>query len=293
MNKYLQIINDICHKNDIKLTTISNNWIHILEKDNKTHYIMGYNFDLNSYCSGRILDDKYAFYELVKLKGYPIIEHNLIYKSEEIKKYFEKYNHNVVIKANNGTCGIEVFWLKDLNSAYQKANDLLLKNYSLSLCPYIEIKKEYRVIVLNNEALLVYGKVRPIVIGDGIKTIEELLIDFNPSFFKNQKNLPKDKLAINTRYVYNWQFNLSRGATVDLNIDDELKIKLKNMALRLVKDIGIKFCSVDIIEDVKDDLYLMEANSGVMLNNLINILPDGEKIAYRIYEKAIKLMFQE
>ncbi len=296
MNNFLSIIKEICEELNIKFKTISKNWISILEKDNNIRYIIGYKFDINGNGISRIMDDKYAFYELVKLYNFPVIEHNIIFKDydkSKIKNLFYKYNQNVVVKINTGTCGTDVFNINLLDDLYKTIDDLFKNNYSLSLCPYINIKNEYRVIILKDKVLLIYGKEKPVVYGDGKSSIEDLLIKFNPTFFKKRKNLSKNILKINAKYEYDWKFNLSRGAMPFLNIDNKLAKKLEYNALIIAKKLNLEFCSLDFIVDDKDNLLLMEANSGVMMDNFMKIVPNGKIIAKNIYKKAIVEMFKK
>ena len=221
MPTFNDIINELCKEKNIKLTSISKNWIKVLERDNQIHYMISHKFDLNNNSITKILDDKYAFFELMELKKNPIIKHHIIFKNyskEDIKKLYELYNHNLVIKANLGTCGKEVFHENNLEKIYDLLDNLLIKYYSLSICPYINIINEYRVIILDSQILLMYGKIKPVVIGDGKKTLSELLIDFNPYYFKNKKDIPNIVLKSGEKYVYNWQFNLSRGANIFMDI---------------------------------------------------------------------------
>lgn len=296
MNNFLSIIKEICEELNIKFKTISKNWISILEKDNNIRYIIGYKFDINGNGISRIMDDKYAFYELVKLYNFSVIEHNIIFKDydkSKIKNLFYKYNQNVVVKINTGTCGTDVFNINLLDDLYKTIDDLFKNNYSLSLCPYINIKNEYRVIILKDKVLLIYGKEKPVVHGDGKSSIEDLLIKFNPTFFKKRKNLSKNILKINAKYEYDWKFNLSRGAMPFLNIDNKLAKKLEYNALIIAKKLNLEFCSLDFIVDDKDNLLLMESNSGVMMDNFMKIVPNGKIIAKNIYKKAIIEMFKK
>ena len=81
MPKFNEIINELCQEKNIKLTKISKDWIYVLEKDNQIHYIIAHKFDLNNNSIATILDDKYAFYELMELKKNPIIKHHIIFKN--------------------------------------------------------------------------------------------------------------------------------------------------------------------------------------------------------------------
>ena len=289
-----ELINELCKEKGIKLTSISKNWIKVLERDNQIHYIISHKFDLNNNSVTKILDDKYAFYELMELKKNPIIKHNIIfrnYSKDYIKELYELYNHNLVIKANLGSCGKEVFHETDLEKIYDLLDNLLIKNYSLSICPYINIKNEYRVIILDSQILLMYGKIKPVVYGDGKKTLRELLIEFNPHYFENKKNIPNIVLNKEEKYEYNWQFNLSKGANIFMDIPKFLEERISKLALKVAKEINIRFCSIDIILDKEDNLYLMEANSGVMMDNFMNIHENGINIAKYVYGSAINKMF--
>lgn len=288
------IIKRICSKENITLTKISKDWIYVLEKDKQIHYIVGCKFDLNNNAIATILDDKYAFYELMLHKHYPIINHHIIFKNypkDMIKDLYEKYSRNIVIKANIGSCGKEVFRPKSLTETEELLKKLFEKNYSLSLCPFIDIKNEYRIIILDGQVELFYGKIKPTVIGDGHKTIAELLYEFNPYYFSKINYSNNKVLAKGAKFEYNWQFNLSRGANFFMDVDYNLKSRLCTLAKKVAQDIGIRFCSIDIIVDGKNDIYLMEANSGVMLENFVNIHRKGQSIVEKIYTSAINKMF--
>ena len=162
------------------------------------------------------------------------------------------------------------------------------------MCPYYEIKAEYRTIILDNEVKVLYGKKRPIVIGDDKSTKKELLLKFNENYFKKQNldNSYNEILPKNTEFIYNWQFNLSQGANIFLVKNEKISTKIENLALTISKKLGIRFCSIDIIETVDNNFLIMEANSGVMMDNFIELYPSGYDIAFKIYEEAVLKMFE-
>ena len=75
------IISELCKEKEIKLTSISKDWIKVLERDNEIHYIISHKFDLNNNSVSTILDDKYDFYELMELKNNHIIKHHIIFRN--------------------------------------------------------------------------------------------------------------------------------------------------------------------------------------------------------------------
>lgn len=297
MNKFHQIIKNVCDKHHITMTILSEDWLVLLEKENKSKYIFGYKFDSNGHGIGNVLDDKYALYDVLKYKKCPTIEHKMFYKNydkNEVKEYFEKYNNDIVVKSNTGTCGNEVFRSKNIHELYEYMDKLFVKNFSISLCPYYNILNEYRVIVLDDEAMLIYGKKKPIIVGDGQKKIHQLLQEFNPIYFTDEKlsKIEDRVLKENEIYEYNWMFNLYQGATIFEVSDKKFSERICKLALTITKNINASFCSVDLIETTDQQLLAMEINSGIMMNQFIDMHKNGEKIAYKIYEKAILSMFE-
>lgn len=296
---YHEIIKEISKELNIKYKILSNNWVISLEKDNKIKYITGYKFDLNNHASALVIDDKYAMYDTLKKANIPVIEHYLLYSEKNKEKYalgknkksqaidyFNNHQKDIIIKGNHGTCGKEVYHITRKKDLYKTLNLLFKKEESLSLCPFYKIDSEYRVIVLNNKIELIYEKIRPIIYGDGVSKISTLLKEFNPSYnylIKKDKVLKKDE-----KYTYTFKHNLSSGSIINTKIDNPKDIT--NLAMKVAKTLNISFGSIDIIK-VDNKYYIMECNSGVMMSNLINLLPNGYTIAKNIYQKAIIAMF--
>ena len=297
MNNIDQIIRDICKNNNIKLTETSDKWLKILEKNHKIHYIVGYKFDLNNHGIGNILDDKGLFYDLCKFKNIPIVYQKVLfneYNKDDVLNFFHENNNEIIIKGNIGTCGKEVFKVDDENKLFEVIDKLFLSQYSISLSPYYHIKNEYRVILLNRVPKIIYGKEKPMVIGDGKTSLEQLAIEYNDYYkinkIDNSDYIPKK----DEKVTLNYQFNLSRGAKMFLDIDKDLKEEIISLALKVVNNFDITFASVDIIYTTNDKLLVMEANSGVMMDNYIRFnKKEGYDKAYNIYNEAINLMFEK
>ena len=89
------------------------------------------------------------------------------------------------------------------------------------------------------------------------------------------------------------------GEKVKINQYDASEIvmgrltEIINLAKNVANDLDIKFASVDIIETTNHELLVMEANSGVMMDNLSKNLAVGKTLAKDVYSKAIDEMFKE
>lgn len=295
--QFNKIIKQICQEKNIQYQELSDDWIIKLKKENKNRFLVGYKFDLNTQATAEICNDKFALYAVLDSEKIPVIKYNILFKNEEdrLKKYFEEYNQNVVLKPNNGTCGNNVLHICDYNELKDEYNRLISKCYSVDICPYYEIESEYRVIYLPDKQHI-YKKVRPVIIGDGVHTVKELLIDFNREYFSKEENLKNE--SISAEYIpklgeiveYEWRFNLSKGAKI-ADVEDEEKDVLMSIVNKIVEVIGVKFVSIDIVKLANNQYMVMEINSGVMMENLIKLKDDGEKIAKELYGEAIDLMF--
>lgn len=306
MNKdFKEIIKEICDELGIEYKIMSKDWVIMLEKNGVKKFISGFKFDLNSHALGQILDDKYATYDLLKNCKIAIIEHNIIYGPnnkndyaigcntvEYVEELFEKYDENIVLKINGGTCGNEVIHITDLQELKDKYEKLSKRYHSFSLCPFYDIENEYRAIVVGDKIELLYKKIKASVTGDGKRKIKDLLIDFNPTFFEGYDKENADTILDDGEiFEYDWRFNLCNGAKASFDIAENDKSNITNLASKIAKEIGVKFGSIDIIKTTDGRYYTMEINSGVMMDNLRNQLENGYNISKEIYKKAIENLF--
>lgn len=301
MKEFQEIIKEICEELEIKFTLLSEDFIIELEKNNNKKYIYAYKFPLNDQGLGLVLDDKYAFYSVLTNLNIKTIAMEAIFEDYNPEKlvHYLKENKEVIVKSNNGTCGSEVFKINNEKDLFEKVEFLLTKNAPICLSPFYYIKNEYRVIVLNKEVKLLYGKKRPVIVGDGCKTIKTLLEEFNYNYYSVKSNLNKLNLDLtkvlprNEILEVDFKFNLSKGSTIFSVSDLNMREKLKKIALEVANSLNIQFASIDIIETMKDELLVLEANSGVMMDNFIKLDKDGYKIAKSIYKEAVLTLFKE
>lgn len=295
--QFNKIIKQICQERSIQYEELSDDWIIKLTKENRNKFIVGYKFDLNNQATSEICNDKFALYAVLKSEEIPVIEYNILFKNEEdkLEKYFYEYNQNVVLKPNNGTCGNNVLHICEYDKLKSEYNKLISKCYSVDICPFYEIESEYRVIYLPTKQHI-YKKVKPIITGDGVHSVKELLIEFNSEYFGDERNFKNENISADyipkfgEKIEYEWRFNLSRGAKI-ADVDDEEKNILINMINNIIKVIDLKFVSIDIVKLTNNQYMVMEINSGVMMENLVKLQDDGIQIAKSVYGEAIDLMF--
>ena len=305
-NTFKEIIQEICNEEKIKCRFLSKDWVIMLEKNNLTKFICGYKFDLNSHGIGQIADDKYALFEVLNSKKIPVSQHKIVYNPtnkydyaigcnsyDYVKNFFKDNNNHIVIKANIGSCGRNVYQVTS-EREIDLTLDKLFKTYSsVSICPFYKIKSEYRLIMLNANVELLYLKQLPLVYGDGIKSIRQLLLDFNYNYFVDKLDDSKYDYVLKKgeEFLYTWKFNLSQGSIAKKVYDKNLIQKLESLAKKICKEINLQFGSIDIIETDMGELLVLEINSGVMIENYLMQYPEDYDVIKNIYRKSINKMF--
>lgn len=306
---FTTIIEEICDELNIKVEKLSSGWILQLTKDDKIRHITGNLFDINPQATGTIVADKYATYAVLTSQNIPVVKHTMIFNpfineqfisengiSNTILSEFSKYG-KLVVKPNN-ECegkGIELCnTMKEVEIAIQKL--FMQRHQSISICPYYDIKTEYRTFYLNGEVLLIYGKTKPFVIGDGktkLKTlIEKIYLPDNEIVKDNLDRLDLDYIPQQEEKVeLSWKHNLTGGAMPTILEKGELYDRIEKLALQAGKAMNMNFTTIDIIQTTDDNLFVMEMNAGVLAQVFVDVIDDGYDKMKEIYKKAIIAMF--
>lgn len=304
------IIKEICSEMNIKLEKLSYGWILQLSKDGQVRHITDYMFDNNPQATGVIVSDKYATYEVLKSQNIPVVEHKMIFnpviRGEFIPKEgiwntvlseFSKHS-KVVVKPNNQCEGKGIELCSNLRQAKIAIQKLFNEHHtSVSICPYYDIKTEYRTFYLNGEVHLIYGKTKPFVIGDGKTQLKELI----EALELPNVDVVKDNLALldlnsvpqkGEKIEVSWKHNLSGGAIPTILEKGQLYQKIENLAKETGKAMNMNFATIDIIQTKDENLYVMELNSGVCADIFARTVDSGYELIKEIYRKAIITMFQ-
>lgn len=303
------LMRELCTEMGIELKKLSFDWILQLTKDGKVRHITGNRFDINPEAGGDIACDKYATYEVLKSQNVPVVEHTMVFNPAMRGRYIgdegvsltvvsEFLKHGcLVVKPNNGCEGIGVSLCRTLRET-EIAIQKLFKSYgSVSISPFYDIKTEYRTFYLNGKVHLIYGKTKPFVVGDGKSTMGELIEQLNLP----EKGVVNDNMnAIDLTYVPNdkekveisWKHNLSGGALPTVLEKSELYEKIEKVAIQAGKAMNMNFATIDVIQTVDDELYVLEVNSGVCATIFIDLVDGGYETIKEIYRESLNTMFQ-
>ena len=263
MSIRIELINEICKEKNIKVEYLSSDYLIRFTKGNKIRHIFGPYWDLNSAAADRLACDKNGCYTMLNVAGIPAIEHEIVYNPlrwsylidaagtmSKAIAYFEANGKKVVVKPNQGAQGKNVCCCESILSMEQALQTIFITEPDAALCPYHEIYTEYRIFYLNGRAHFCYGKIK----GD------------------------------------DWRHNLSQGAKAFEIKDANLRAKLGALAVKAAKCININFASIDIASLENNELAVMEINSGVQAQHLLEQLPHLRQTIKAIYAEAVEAM---
>ncbi|MQC26453.1 MAG: RimK-like protein [Chloroflexi bacterium] len=308
------LIDEIAADEGYALTRFSQDWILRLEKGGTARHVFGYNFEVNSATAQLLAADKAATADLLAHVGVPVVEHRLFlhprlagYVSAQgnwdaMQRYAQERGYPLVVKPNEGTGGDDIYKVGSALELEQAVSELFEGHRAITLSPFLEIEQEYRVVGLDGENLLIYGKERPRVLGDGQATVLELIEQLHLEerlseeqarrILDNQQGNLKQVLAEGQELVVGWKHNLGEGAKPLMVENGSLADQLGALAKAAREALRIRFASVDIVE-VNGTFSVLEINAGVMMEYFVRHYPDLRPQVKAIYAKAVAAMFTD
>ena len=315
--EFVKIIKEICSEESVTISSFDD-WAFVLEKADKRGFIYGYQFGLDSASTANVLKDKAAASEMMEKAGIPHIPHWCVMSPAApefcsldsgwtfLEKALEKYGE-LVVKDNLGTGGRLVFCVRSKKELEKACHDIFLTAPSLAVSPYVKIQEEYRLIMLDGELSVAFMKKRPSLVGDGKRTVKELLCDkimgLDDKELLNMLTYEKQPKAFtaslkgsavpkkDSEVLLEWKHNLGQGSKPEVVKDSVLLEELVSLAEKAVDFFGLRFASVDIVK-AGDSFRILEINSGVMMENLAKTDEILRKRTKETYRKAIRLMLQ-
>jgi len=260
----LRLIREASKDLGLEFESKSSGWIMLITdpKTSQTKYIYGYSFGLNPQSVAMICDDKPALSEVLETKKIPHIKHRIFLHPglsnwstssgmfSDLFSYAEAHQWDLVLKPKDGSGGQHVFRCKNKRELEAAALTILSHGYTLAASPYKKIEAEYRVIILDGKSRLIFRKDRPSLLGDGSKTLRELLLedfkkdplsklDFLIRSTNNLKEIDLNKVPENGALTpIIWKHNLAGGALASIKIDPLIEEKLNLLAIEAVTALG-------------------------------------------------------
>lgn len=232
----------------------------------------------DTYVSVLIMENKTVTKKVLAEKGVKVPRGEEFNSIEDAKIKAHNYiNKPIVIKpkSTNFGIGINIFTeganLEDIIHAFKIA----FKNDNTVLIEEFIKGKEYRFLVINDEVVGILHRVPANVIGDGEKTITELVevknqdplrgkgyvtplekirLEENAELFLKQQGKNFDYIPKKDEIIYlRENSNISTGGD-SVDYTDDIPQKFKDIAVNAAKAAGAKICGVDMmLEDYRDE----------------------------------------
>lgn len=298
----------------------------IIYKSGRRRYFRGSCMDINNMGSSEISKDKdYAGFFMGEM-GYPIPQGQSFLSNEfslslgkrkkagEEYKYAQKIGFPVIVKPNSKSQGVGVVKVfnkielnKALKFAFTKDRVVLVQEYLSG--------KDYRIVVLDKKVISAYQRIPLYVIGDGKSSIKKLVekkqvffkeIDrdtiIKPDDFRFIMKLGREKLTMDSILKKGEKVSLLDNANLStggdsLDVTHTMHSSWKKIAINLTRDMGLRFCGVDIIIDgdiqenaSKTKYKVIEINSAPGLDHYAAIGNKQKMHVESLYLELLKAM---
>jgi len=158
----------------------------------------------NSISSHQLAKNKPKTSDLLKLHHIPTPNYVIIHRNNSYK--IKPENYPVVLKPLDGMQGKDVYTDIENEKQFEKIKSELLQKYPQIMLENQIIGENYRIFIFENKVMDVVERVKPIVIGDGIHSIQKL-IELRNEKQKKDGNYPTKYIHENTILKQGYQLD--------------------------------------------------------------------------------------
>jgi glutamate--cysteine ligase len=261
---------EILDREDNFIALTKNNHIEYVKQATKTSQ--------DSYSTVLIMENKIVTKKVLRKNGIRVPKGEAYHNLDEPMSDFPLYHSKQIVikpKSTNFGLGITIFTAEFSMEDYRKAFEMAFTYDQTVLLEEYLSGKEYRFLVMGDDVVGILHRVPANVIGDGIHTINQLVMEKNKDplrghgyktpleiiqlgdvekmFLKNQGTsvsyIPKQGELVYLRE----NSNISTGGD-SIDFTDEIPDSYKQIALRSAKAAGAVFCGVDmVIDDIREE----------------------------------------
>lgn len=298
--RFSETLASIAHEFGHDCATIGGGWVLRFSDGIQARHAWGFNLELNSSAAHLLACDKSAASAVFRANNIPCIEHHCILHPRmgpyapatgsfgPALKLFQAYNRDCVIKDNNGTGGFGVYRVKSERALEAAMIRLFNRVHAVSISPWVDVETEKRFVILDGVCKLAFEKIRPSVIGDGERTFAQLAMKAGAEFDPETAADAEEIVPAGATRLLSWRHNLSKGASareIDATNDPHTQI-----ALGACRTLNLRFASIDVVLTPAGP-FVLEANSGVMLESVRDHINSGHERARAIYRDAYRSMW--
>jgi glutathione synthase/RimK-type ligase-like ATP-grasp enzyme len=253
-----KLIAAYCQRSGAGFQAFSDDWVLRLTRDGTTRWIVGYKFDVNRSAAGEVAQDKVATYTVLKAAGIEAIPHYLVRSLPHELIHVSNLHRildsiPVVAKPLEGTSGRDVTCFHTVDEALAMIRSSGEPAWAVS--PHADLQAEYRLIMLDGTALLVYEKTQPTFRGD---------------------------LKL---------FNLAYGAVAVDVADPDLVVQLSSIARQVMDATALRVAAVDIVRMPDGSLKVLEVNDGITMEHYARQSAQNKERTTDVYDAIVAAMF--
>lgn len=275
MNKHLEIAGNIhlsyyiaaAEKLGIEYKIVSYGMMARFSNHDKHWFIINTVVPVNNAPSCTIAKRKSLTNRVLKNANINVPAQLEISTEKELNDFYSIYNNKIVVKPKQaiGGHGVTILPREDmLSGSFESAYKASKNSDKIRvLAEEFVVGEHYRVLVLDDNVIGVSNRIPPYVIGDGIKTLNELINSFNEErSIRGLSGIPidnevenrideqgytlSDVIEFGKKLNIRYNCNLSTGGKA-IEASHRLNPYYKCIAIQAVKEIGLKLGGVDMI----------------------------------------------
>lgn len=290
----------------------------------RKRYFRFSSIDINTLGASEVAKDKdFANFFMRKL-GYPTIHGQTFFSDEWAQTigsdrtisaasvYATRLGFPVIVKPNSASQGRGVALVhtkRELRTALRR----VFKADRVALVQKRVVGKDYRIVVLGDRIISAYERIPLNVVGDGRRTIAQLVEKKQRTFIVNGRDtvvriedpriaakLTRASLELSSVPKKGEQIflldnaNLSSGGD-SLDVTATMSSGFRDIAIRLTRDMGLHLCGVDLmiegdISDTPGTFWVLEINSAPGLDHYASSGKPQRKVVEDMYLEVFKYM---
>jgi ribosomal protein S6--L-glutamate ligase len=250
---YLSLIQTAALEAGIRIEPIEPDILYRLSSGGASWVMYGVDPGLNDSLGFQLAKYKSLTYAVLADAGIPAVPHHFLANPdsergdprvyEEAEQWLRRYGPPLVVKPDDGAQGRLVMRVREAAELRLTLEQVFAKVRHVSVSPYRPAEREYRIVVLDGQAMLQFAKQRP----EG-----------------------------------EWRHNLALGAR-PAAVEPELEPALRELAVRSAASLGLSFCTVDVLNVTDVGLQVLEVNGTVYLSEYMKHSPAHKEAVYRLF----------
>jgi glutathione synthase/RimK-type ligase-like ATP-grasp enzyme len=250
---FVEQVTSACARLGATVRWHSDDWVAEIDAPARRVLLIGQVFPLNTASSAHVANDKVATADLLSALDVPVVPHHLVRFPADLDAAVERVlglcgGAPLVVKPHRESSGVDVRRAEDAAGVRSLLVSSARRYRAVAVSPWWEVRDEHRVVVLDDEPLLVYRK---------------------------------------DRSGAEWRHNLQFGARPALDVDPVLRGRLETTARAAMRALGLRFASVDLVR-TSGAPHVLEVNSGVTLAHFGRAGAEHRRLAEDVYFRAVR-----